>query len=67
MRIVVEHAIGMIKQYKVITKPFWGTPKDLNDELNIIFGLVNLNLDWAKIKDENESLIRNLAKKRMSR
>ena len=66
-RVVVEHAIRMIKRYRVTTRPFWGTPEELNDELNIISGLVNLNLDWGKIKKENESLIRELAKKRASR
>ena len=49
-RIVVEHAIGMIKRYRITTRPFWCTPKELNDELNIISGLVNLNLDWDRIK-----------------
>ena len=66
-RIVVEHAIGMIKRYRITTKPFWGTPEELNDEINIISGLVNLNLDWDRTKKENRSLIRKLARKRASR
>ena len=66
-RVVVEHAIGMIKRYRITTRPFWGTPEELNEELNIISGLVNLNLDWDRIKEENKSLIRELAKKRASR
>ena len=66
-RVVVEHAIGMIKRYRITTRPFWGTPEELNEELNIISGLVNLNLDWDWIKEENKSLVRELAKKRASR
>ena len=66
-RVVVEHAIGMIKRYRITTRPFWGTPEELNEELNIISGLVNLNLDWDRIKEENKSLVRELAKKRASR
>lgn len=65
-RIVVEHAIGMIKRYRITTRPFCGTPEELNDELNIISGLVNLSLDWNRIKRENESLIREQARKRAS-
>ncbi len=67
-RVVVEHAVGMIKRYRMITtRPFWGTSKDLNDELNIISGLVNLNLDWDRIKEENKLLMRELARKRALR
>ena len=54
----------MIKRYRVTTRPFRNTPKELNDELNIILELVNLNLDWDKIKEENKSLVRKLVKKR---
>ena len=57
----------MSKRYRITTRPFWGTPKGLNDELNIISGLVNLNLDWDKIKEEIGSLIQELAKKSASR
>ena len=57
----------MIKRYRVTTRPFWGTPKEINDKLSIISGLVNLNLDWDRTKGENASLIRKLAKKRTSR
>ena len=64
---VVEHAIGMIKRYRITTRLFWGTPKELNDEINIISGLVNLNLYWDRTKKENRSLIGKLAKKRASR
>ena len=66
-RIVVERAIGIIKRYRITTRPFRGTPKELNDEINIISGLVNLNLDWDRTKKENRPLIRKLAKKRASR
>ena len=54
--IVVEHAIGMIKQYRITTKPFWNTPKEFNDGFSdgfsIISELVNLNRDWDRIKEE---------------
>ena len=67
VRVLVEHAIGMIKRYRITTRPYCGTPEELNEELNIISGLVNLNLDWDRIKGENESLILELAQKRASR
>lgn len=40
----------MIKRYRVTTRPYCGTPEELNDELNIISGRVNLNFDWDRIK-----------------
>ncbi|MBI1658925.1 MAG: hypothetical protein IS632_09195 [Thaumarchaeota archaeon] len=61
-RIVVEHAIGMIKLYRVTAKPCRGTPKELNGELNIISGLVNLNIDWDRTKEENGFPVQKLAK-----
>ena len=54
----------MIKRYRITTRPYCGTPEDLNDELNIISGLVNLNLDWDRINKENKSLVRKLVRKR---
>ena len=36
VRIVVEHAIGRIKQYRITTKPYHGTPGQFNDELNVV-------------------------------
>ena len=53
----------MIKRYRITTRPFWGTPEELNDEINIISGLVNLNLDWDRIKKENGFLVRDLVRK----
>ena len=67
VRIIIEHAIGMIKRYRITTRPYCGTPEELNEELNIISGLVNLSLDWDRIKEENRPLIRDLAEKRASR
>ena len=66
-RMVVEHAIEMIKRYRITTRLFWGRPKELNEELNIISRLVNFNLDWDRIKEENESWIQELARKRAPR
>lgn len=39
-------------------------PKEINGELNTISELVSPNLDWGRIKEENESLIRKLPRKR---
>ena len=66
-RIAVEHTIGMIKRHRITTRPFWGTPEELNDKFNIVSGLVNLNLYWDRIKKENDPLVRELPKKRASR
>ena len=38
-QVIVEHAIGIIKRYRVTTRPFWGTPKELNDEITSSPGL----------------------------
>ena len=56
----------MIKRYRITTRPYCGTPEELNEELNTISGLVNLNLDWDRMKEENQPLIRELAEKRAS-
>ena len=37
-RIAVEHAIGRIKQYRITTRPYHGTPDQFNDELNVVTG-----------------------------
>ena len=63
----MEHAIGRIKRYGITKRPFWSTPEELNDELNIIAGLVNLDLDWDKTKDENATPMQELARKRAAR
>ena len=65
-KVVVEHAIGRIKRYGITKRPFWGTPEELSDELNIIAGLVNLDLDWDRIKGENATLMQELARKRVA-
>ena len=44
-RAVVKHTIGMIKRYRITIGPFWSTSEEFDDEFNIIFELVNLNLD----------------------
>ena len=61
VRIVVEHAIGRIKQYRVMTRPYHGTPDEFNDELNIVTGLVNLKHGWDRIiKSEDPALMARL-------
>ena len=67
VRIVVEHSIGMLKRYRIITRPYCGTAEELNDEINIISGLVNLAIDWDRIKSENKLLMQELARRRASR
>ena len=61
-RIIVEHAIGRIKQYRVMTRPYHGTPDQFNDELNVVTGLVNLKWKWDEIKSrEDPALMAKLA------
>ena len=41
---IIENSIDRIKQYVRITEPYGGTEDELNAELNIVAGLVNLHL-----------------------
>ena len=61
-RIAVEHAIGRIKQYRIITtKPYHGTPDQFNDELNVVTGIVNLKHGRDRIiKSEDPDLVARL-------
>ena len=43
-RITVENSICRIKQYARMTEMYGGTEDELNAELNIVAGLVNLHL-----------------------
>lgn len=43
---IVEHAIGRIKRYEIMTVPYDGTIKDFRDEFWITAGLANFNLLW---------------------
>lgn len=47
-RIVVEHAIGRMKQFKLMRGPYDGTMQDFECELNVITGLANFKLLWDK-------------------
>ena len=49
-RVEVEHSIGRLKRYGRLAAPYDGTLNEFNKELNIITGLVNLNLLWDKIR-----------------
>ncbi len=42
VRVRVEHHIGRLKRYGILTMPFGGTAKDLNYFMQIITGLENL-------------------------
>ena len=44
IRVTVENSIGRIKQYSRMTEPYGGTEEELNAEINIVAGLVNLHL-----------------------
>ena len=42
--VTVENSIGRIKQYARMTEPYGGTEDELNCEMNVVAGLVNLHL-----------------------
>ena len=44
IRVTVENSIGRIKQYARMTEPYSGTEDELNCEMNVVAGLVNLHL-----------------------
>ena len=48
-RIVVEHVMGDIKEYKIMRGPFVGTPEQFNETFNVITGLVNLKKMWPNL------------------
>lgn len=57
IRIIVEQVIGKMKQYGILTRQFGGTPDQLNEEINIVTGLVNLKHNWNKIMVKEADLI----------
>ena len=59
-RISVEHVIGEIKQYALMSQRYGGTPKQFNDELNVIAGLVNYKRMWDDIKSKEDALMAHL-------
>ena len=44
IRVIIENSIGRIKQYAKMTEPHGSTEDELDDELNIVAGIVNLHL-----------------------
>ncbi len=44
IKVTVENSIGRIKQYARMTEPYGGTEDELNCEMNVVAGLVNLHL-----------------------
>ena len=44
IRVTVKNSIGRIKQYYRTTEPYGGTEDELNCELNVVTGLVNLHM-----------------------
>ena len=53
----VEHVIGEIKQYALMSKRYGGTLEQFNDELNVVTGLVNFKRMWDDIKIKEDSLM----------
>ncbi len=51
VRIAIEHGIGRMKKYEIARGPYWGDEEELNSELNVVAGLVNLHVMWPKIKN----------------
>ena len=56
----IAHAIGKIKQYGIMTRPYGGTPRQFNDELNVVMWLVNFNLIWDTVRAGGAALIEQL-------
>ncbi len=54
IRITIEHCIGRMKKYNILKGQFGGTKEELNEEINIITGLVNLHLMYPQIKRGTE-------------
>ena len=49
-RIPVEHVIGDMKDYKIMHRPYEGTPTQFNHHVNIVAGLVNYVKLFKQIK-----------------
>ena len=49
-RVSVEHDIGRVKNYKILTRPYGGTEAEFNRELNIVTGLVNFHTLFSEIR-----------------
>ena len=60
VRVVVEQAIGEIKRYGIMTKPYRDMPEWFNEGLKVITGLVNFKRGWADIRAQNAELIESL-------
>lgn len=50
-RVRVEHDIGRAKNYKILKRPYGGTPSEFNRELNIVTGLVNLHTLFSQLRN----------------
>ena len=52
IRARVEHAIGRIKRFEILNRPYDGTTTRLAQEIRVATGLANFKLLWdPKIKD----------------
>ena len=54
-RVVVEHVMGDLKEYRVLRGPFIGTPEEFNEIFNVITGLVNLRKMWSYLPPDLDS------------
>ena len=54
---IAERAIWNMKRYDVLRKPFGGTPDQLNEEMNVISGLVNLRHGWPETAAKKAGLL----------
>ncbi len=45
-RVRIEHTIGKIKQYRIMSQPYIGTDEEFHNEFVVLTGLVNFDLLW---------------------
>lgn len=57
-RIIIEHVIGEMKQFEVINGPHEGTPEEINADINLVAGIVNLKRMDQKWDPMCERLLR---------
>lgn len=63
-RSLIERAIGSLKRWGILVGPFRGTASELSRQFDIIAGIVNLDILWPEIEQNEAPLLAMLAKKR---
>ena len=66
-RVVVEHAIGRLKNYAILRDPFRGTLGEYNRQINIVSGLVNRNLLYDDLQAGRGAFGKLMARRRKKR